>query len=157
MGPSPKARAAVAFIAAIATFLISTAQAATPIEQNRDEPGRNPYQQLASKGCNTAKTCTLTFPAVAKSERLVVEYISCLIVSSSYTGVTAKLYAASKPTVYAAFFPGQFNTGPTYNPINSPTLVYVNGGDAPAVSLTGNDPLSGTESCFLSGYTVTLP
>jgi len=158
MSYSPKARRALTLIVAVAAMLISSAQAATPIEQNRDEPARNPYQQFASKACNGATTCTLAFPALPKTERLVIDYISCLITASSYDGAVATLYAKSKPAVFATFQQGALVVGSVAKyPLNFATQFYVNGGDAPAVAMTTSDTFVGSPYCLISGYTVTLP
>jgi hypothetical protein len=52
------------------------------IVQNRDEPGRNPYQIGAESGCDGKTNCVVTFPSVAASTRLVIDHASCYVVET---------------------------------------------------------------------------
>lgn len=138
----------------------SNALAATTITQDRDNDIRNPYQRAVTVNCGAKKACSLVYPKVAKNERLLVSYISCLIVDSAFLGVTVKLYAASAPTIYASFYPvgsGDSATSNEYFSVNSVTRLYVEAGDSPAIALNATSSFIGTSTCFISGETVTLP
>jgi hypothetical protein len=63
----------------------SSAMAAYPIYQNRDEPGRNPYQVevLGGAQCN--------FPAVSVGQVLVIEYLSVRFSTNDANSIAGQL------------------------------------------------------------------
>jgi hypothetical protein len=133
----------------LAVFLSGTAAAATPIDQNRDEPGRNPYQAAASATCDAKLSCTLKF-RTASGERIVIGTINCDMFLSRYDGDVAVNLKTVKKAVHQIF------DAPGYS-LNAPTLFYVDPGDAPLVVLESIYAFKGSQSCTLTGYTVSLP
>lgn len=133
----------------LAVLLSGTAIAAPPIYQNRDEPGRNPYQVAASASCGAMTTCTLKFPATA-GKRIVIETVNCDLFLYRYDGdVTVNLQTAKKK-------PHQVFDAPTYF-LSAQTLFYVDPGDAPLIQLLSFYNFKGAQSCTLTGYTVAEP
>lgn len=138
----------------------SSAMAATAITEDRDNAIRNPYQKSASANCDALTACNIVFPKVAKSQRLLVNYISCLITNSAPVGVFVKLYPTSTPRVFVPFYPqglGDSATSNEYFSVNAVTRLYIEAGDSPAVSLSATSPFVSTSMCFLSGETAALP
>lgn len=150
-------------IVALSTSLAmacSGAVAATSIVQDRDNEIRNYYQKTASASCNAKASCVFSYPAVPKGQMLLVNYIACLIVNSAPIGVTVKLYPAKTPTMFIPFYEqgtGNSINNNQYISVNTVTRLYVNAGDAPAISLAGTSAFIGTSTCFISGETVLLP
>ena len=136
-----------------------SAQAATPITQDRDEPVRNPYQQMASANCGNTLNCNLTFPAIPKGRRAVVTNISCdAFTTSGNSGLKVKLGSSANTTVYTSFFATPYGSN-TFGqfPANWSTLFFIASGAAPTLQLLSGFRFSGTQACFLSGYTVAIP
>ena len=130
-------------------FLCGTAFAAPPIYQNRDEPGRNPYQVAASASCGATATCTLKFPATS-GKRIVIETVNCDLFLNRYDGdVTVNLKTVKK-ALHQVF------DAPTYF-LSAQTLFYVDPGDAPLIQLQSIYNFKGAQSCTLTGYTVAEP
>jgi hypothetical protein len=132
-----------------AVFLSGTAAAAAPIYQNRDEPGRNPYQVQASANCNAKTACTLKFPTIS-GKRIVIETVNCDLFLNRYDGdVTVTLQTAKKAL-------HQIFDAPTYF-LSAQTRFYVEPADAPLIQLQSIYNFKGTQSCTLTGYTIAQP
>jgi len=130
-------------------FLSGTAFAAPPIYQNRDEPGRNPYQVAASANCGGNTACTLKFATVS-GRRAVIGIVNCDLFLNRYDGdVTVNLKTAKK-ALHQVF------DAPTYF-LSAQTQFYVESGDAPLIQLQSVYNFRGTQTCTLTGYTVALP
>jgi hypothetical protein len=135
----------------------SSALAADPIVQNRDEVGRHPYYAAVTgaAACIDSFACQLRFPAVDINKRAVIQVISCALRTGGDKGVAVSLSAASTPQIRAFFAPATLPS--LQSPLDAATLVFVNGGDEPLVSITTADALTLAPYCYLAGSTVTLP
>lgn len=135
-----------------------TNTAADPvINQDRDNPARNYYQQWVQDYC--VEICNLTFPPVPAGQLLVIQNISAQILSTA--PVTQLIFqdfnANAAPTIYPAVttLPGFSGT----YLINTPTLAYFAAGSVPGIILANNDT-QGTNlflQANISGYTVKVP
>jgi hypothetical protein len=138
----------------------STVNVGNPV-QNRDEPGRNPYQKtvLFNPGANCSTfVCTASFPAVPAGQRLVVTYASAEFrVITPFAGPSASVSKNGDifgdqqrlPTVQTS--PGNFLAA-------GPVTFYVDAGQTPTMFLSGNviDTCC-TQVASISGYLVSLP
>jgi hypothetical protein len=133
--------------------------AAVPTYQDRDEPGRNPYQDTAVGLCSNKSTCTMQFAKISAGERAVILNVSCDATSKKgYSGLRVQLGTAANKTTYTTFFALPYGNDYFGDfPANWQTLFYVDGPAAPAITLSSGYQFLGPQSCFLSGYTVALP
>ena len=156
--------AAVAAAPAVATESIAPAASAPPIVQNRDEPGRNPYQVHAAtpSHCNPA-ACAISFPRITVSEHIVVQQVSCqiIVLSQNIPLVVFLAGRANDGSLYSylpMIFQNSFGNY-YYYVINTQVLYYFYEGDAPFVGILSplgtTTPPSG--DCALRGYRVILP
>lgn len=106
----------LAAAALAATMLLVAASAfAQPkpaLVQDRDEPGRNPYQQAAvNPACIGFFTCSLDFAAVPAGMRLVVTQVTIETAVSDASGAVAVRVLNNTLAARAAFVvTGPFNT-----------------------------------------------
>ena len=122
--------------------------------QNRDEPGRNPYQESAGTLC-TPDRCVAEFPAVPAGHRLVVTFVSAFI-QPAPAGVHGGL--AIKGLGEVAVFPMLPNTAVAS--AAQPMTFYFEAGQVPQVNIEAPIiDLLVTTGAFASmtGYLVTLP
>jgi hypothetical protein len=142
---------------------VTTAATAPAITQDRDEPGRNPYQVHSAQpsNCDPIK-CVVTFPTITASERVVVENVNCVVyVSQGASYVLPTLGGiAQNPSLIAYFSPTPSGSvsGLDMYIVNSQTQFYFGKGDKPSVTLqmVGN-AVSPAIDCTLHGYRVLLP
>lgn len=133
----------------LAVFLSGTAAAAPVIYQNRDEPGRNPYQVQGSTNCNAKTACNLKFPALP-GKRVVIETVNCDLFLNRYDGDVTVTLQTAKKAVHQIF------DAPTYF-LSAQTRFYVDPGDAPLIQLESIYNFKGVQSCTLTGYTISQP
>ena len=122
--------------------------------QNRDEPGRNPYQEAAGTAC-TPSECVAEFPAVPAGHRLVVTFVSAFI-QPSPAGVHGTLAIHGKGDV--ASFP--VTPGSAAASAAQPMTFYFEAGDVPEVKLEApviDLTLLSAAFASMTGYLVTLP
>jgi hypothetical protein len=150
---------------ALALFCLGAISArADPIVQNRDEPGRNPYQAHASisASCSFQNGCVATFPVIPAGERVVVEYVSCMIAVASGTNpVIVALGGQAKAPTNRAFvlatFQGEISNIVNYV-VSAPVVFYYATGDTPTISVLLNGSVgSSPGDCLLTGYHVIIP
>ena len=148
---------------ALASFTAHATTAPT-IVQNRDEPGRNPYQ--ASTKCipfaGQPKSCLARFSPLAKTDVAVIQYINCIFQTTGYGGLTATLSTKMSPTDYILFEPAA-RTGTTGAAatvqyiLDQPILFYAAPGEQATLTVTISDSFTGDQHCFASGYRVVTP
>jgi hypothetical protein len=106
---------------------------------NVNDPGRIPYQALASANCSGGISCEADFATVPANHRLVIQHLTGYL---EYTG------PPSQPLLVQLFEPGgksQFmvTASAPLGPLNQSAfdqsvLLYVDAGTAPKVVLTGS-------------------
>ena len=147
-----------ASLLALASFAATCAfaQPKPALVQDRDDPGRDPFQAMAialPADCN-AIGCAVTFPAVPAGKRLVITHIAVIADAASGDLAFVKLshnggnpvtltWPISRVSVPAGLF------------LNVPVTFFVDAGASPTigVQLTDATELIGT----LVGHYVTLP
>lgn len=134
---------------AVAIFLGGTATAATPIYQNRDEPGRNPYQVTATEDCSGKINCTLKFTSLP-ARRAVIGTVNCDMFLNRYDGDVAVNLRTVKKGLHQVF------DAPGYA-LSAQTVFYVEPGDAPLIELQSIYNFKGTQTCTLTGSTIAQP
>jgi hypothetical protein len=151
--------AAPAFASFLALF--GFAAHADTLVQNRDEPGRNPYEVEAaiSASCNF-NGCSATFPVTPAGQRVVVEYVSCAIVSPSGTSPMAVTLGWTGGALHA-FVPAVFQANSSsvsgYT-VSAPMVFYLPAGVTPIIQVVFNGNAGAAPGdCLLSGYRVALP
>ena len=141
-------------------FVASGALAqSTPIYQNRDEPGRNPYQEL-QYGCSTTN-CTLTFQKVPVGRERVITSLACdQFVPNGGNVAYAALQNQALPQIFIPLtytYAGPYNSGAGYIYVaNLSPLAFFHAGQTPSVTLLGDTALANAH-CNLSGYDVKSP
>jgi hypothetical protein len=118
-----------------------------------------PYSAFVSdSACVGAKTCVLTFPAVAAGKALTIVHVSCGVATAGESGFldnavlsTAK---AVKPDVgdhllFTDFVVGSAGAGV----VSQATVFYVGAGDAATITLTAGADITASAGggCFISG------
>jgi hypothetical protein len=142
---------------AAALVQVTNTTADPVINQDRDSPARNYYQQWAWQSC--AGACNLTFPTVPAGQLLVIQNISAQIISSGplQQFIFQNFNANAAPTIYPAVttLPGWSGT----YIVNTPTLAYFSAGSVPGI-IVGNN-IYQADSLYLyvniSGYTINVP
>ena len=122
--------------------------------QNRDEPGRNPYQESSGTLC-TADQCVADFPVVPAGHRLVVTFVTAFI-QPPPVGVRGTLAIKGKGDV--ANFPMVPNVAVAS--AAQPMTFYFEAGDVPEVTMRAPIiDLATTTGAIASmtGYLVELP
>ncbi len=159
---------ALALLFLVAPFGLSAH--ADTIVQNRDEPGRNRYVAHAtiSPTCGT-NGCPAAFPAIPANENVVVQYVSCWILTQS-------IFTPSPIIPYLVFLDGHASNGlarayvPAVNQgtlgtftssfvVSAQVVFYFTDGDKPMVNVLFNGNIGSTSpgDCTLTGYHVQLP
>ena len=140
------------------------AAAAASIVQNRDEPGRNPYQAhvIFPSNCG-AYDCAIHFPVIGASVRVVIEQVSCSFQTPSankpfFVFLSGKASDPYLRTYLPVVDQGSFN-GYDWYVANAQTLFYYVKGDQPAVDIyrSGGPASAPQGDCAISGYRVVLP
>lgn len=131
--------------------------------QNRDEPGRNPYQQWVH-GAGSGGEVDVTFSVVPSGKRRVVTHVNCIgLVNTGgsinlvemhstvngFDGPTTEILPALGTPVTAF---GQISSI-----FGDEPQLYFDAGDSPIISLFASGDPSPILNCRLSGYDVTLP
>jgi hypothetical protein len=147
------------YVVLVFALFAFSAQAAAPAYQNRDEPGRNPYQETAIGSCMGRFICTIGFPRLAAGQRAVITNVSCdATITSANRGLYIDLRSTASKLPHTAFFAEPYGSDTFGNfPANFQTLFYVTGPAAPTMTISSGYRFKSIISCFLSGYTVTLP
>ena len=135
----------------------------TPIFQNRDEEGRNPYQAHRNfpAGCDVYD-CLMRFPKVAKGTRLVITNISCDIAVPSTQTLFDSYLAGSKADPYLRAYPPLMLTAGTSGGykryvVNAQVLYYYHPDDTPTFEVYNDGATPPNGDCALSGYVVHIP
>jgi len=125
--------------------------------QNRDEPGRNPYQESAGTECTAVPpVCIAEFPVVPAGHRLVVTFVSAFI-QPSLPGVRGGL-AIQGLSGDVAVFPFTSTSGSAS--AAQPMTFYFEAGQVPEVKFEAPvfdiNVITGAFAS-MTGYLVTLP
>lgn len=150
------------FLALVALAAQAQAQKAAFV-QDRDSPGRAPYQQRealnqTSASCPNNFYCVFTFAPVPAGQRLVITHAS-----AEFTNGISGMGVAYVSGPEGLFGPRQIIPSSGVTPSNrtiasGPMTYYVEGGQTPTVIITGNNIMTGNSAfTTLSGYLVTLP
>jgi hypothetical protein len=122
------------------------------IIKNIDEPGRSPYS--SSSSCAAANQCTLSFTAVPANKRLVAQFVSINLQSSSAIAINGQAFLGDGVSNYADVFVPRVDS---FNAVNSqPITAYIDAGRVPKLSaaLTGSTNVQAHG--ILTGYLVDL-
>ena len=152
---------------AIAAVLASTSALAQPkpaLVQDRDEPGRNAYQETVLQAPDDAHcfspgtprtNCWAIFTTVPAGKRLVVTYAAAWVYFQD---------AGSPPVAYVTagtfigLLPPMTKVRNDFFQLGTPVTLYVEAGQSPHFNVEANN-LAPTSSMYLmlSGYYVNLP
>jgi hypothetical protein len=125
--------------------------------QNRDEPGRNPYQESTGTACTTVPpVCIASFPVVPAGHRLVVTFVSAFI-QPSLTGIRGAL-AIEGLSGDVAVFPFTSTIGSAS--AAQPMTFYFEAGQVPQVKFEGpplDVPAITGALASMTGYLVEVP
>ena len=154
--PWRRAIAALATLGCLAPSLAFSAM----VVQDRDEPGRVPYQE-EQFGCSSS-SCTLTYKKVPAATRRVVTHVAC---DQFVPNGGSPYYVTLSSNVFAEpFIPLLFQYSAPYNSgagavyiANTEVLAYFGAGRNPSVTLNGGSTALANAHCNLSGYDVSLP
>lgn len=135
--------------------------AATENVQDRDEPGRNPYQSAT-----LSKEHSFRFTTVPNNERLVIKYVSCAFSGSvdirkgdTLKPILVRLFPTGEHRYDLANFvavPYVQGNGIVYK-MNEQTLFYVEENQTPILFVDANFSSAMTDyGCFISGYLIDL-
>jgi hypothetical protein len=148
----------LAATALAATMLLVAASAfAQPkpaLVQDRDEPGRNFFQERVQRDdCGGETNCLLLFPAVPANMRLVITQISVL---ASLSDADARLFVrvgnVAQPNVLNFVLPGPGNARMTVMPLT----LYLTAGQQPRVEMSSLEFAFASVATTLSGYWVAI-
>ena len=121
--------------------------------QNRDEPGRNPYQESSGVVC-TSDRCIADFPVVPAGHRLVVTFVSAFI-EPPPIGVHGVLSLKGRGGDLVVF-PMVANTDAAVGA--QPMTFYFEAGDVPEVIIEARDVTASLGAATsMTGYLVELP
>jgi hypothetical protein len=151
-------RFAVLAVLTASMMLGSAAQAQRAvIMQNRDEPGRNPYQE--TKDCNRSFQCN--FSVVPANYRRVIEHASCTYdQTGSSTAVHFGIASIGQNSVfYRDYIAGTLvDAARQIWVFNINTLVFFEAGETPGIIALYAVPTSSADLfCTLSGHDIALP
>lgn len=143
---------------------LATAQPKPALVQDRDEPGRNPYQQsldLTQDATNCGALlimCTFTFDTVPSGKRLVITHAS-VIFHVDPTGVSPLAYVgAPQLPPFAHWLPLPQASGGTRHITGGPVVLYAEAGTAPYLIVQASLLKSGAiANASISGYYVNVP
>jgi hypothetical protein len=152
---------------AVALALASGAALAQPkpaLVQDRDEPGRNPWQQSVSVMQNTTNCgpllslCTCTFDTVPAGRRLVVTHASVSFHTEPTTANPVAYTGATQVPPFSHMLPlPQARSGARHVSMGA-VQYYVEAGQYPYMSVQGFPLNDGVPTqCNLSGYYVNVP
>ena len=160
---APCRRSALTLVIACCAPLAS-AQPKAALTQDRDEPGRNPSQQLIQLTQNTTNCgallslCDVAFDVVPAGKRLVVTYASVVFhADPASSNLPAYVGPAQIPT-FSVALPLPQARGGTRHVTNGPVLFFVDAGAYP-YAIVQAFPLTdgGTVWAAISGYYVSVP
>jgi hypothetical protein len=143
---------------------VMTPATSVPIQQDRDEPGRNPYQVhfIIPSDCEPYD-CTISFPKITAKERVVVQQVSCAI-QTPEANIPIYVFLAGKVSdpylrSYLALSYQGYNSGVEYYVASTQVLFYFVTGDTPSIDIyrTGGPSAAPQGDCAISGYRVLLP
>lgn len=157
-------------VAAILLGLKGTAEAASsqavilpgpgPVTmQNRDEPGRNLYQENGHGTCGTTN-CWILFSVVPRGRNRVVQHVSCAMSYPATTSVylvTVGTQPSRAPQDYLPLGTRTYADSYYYSVINQSTEVFFAGGETPRIDTYFVGGAFAKLSCTLAGYDVLLP
>ena len=159
-----KLRLVAALICAASCTLPAFAQQKTTVAQDRDEPGRNPFQQSMQMTQNAGNCgpllglCALSFDVVPAGKRLVVTHASAILHTDPSTGNPLVYAGPAQIPNFSHTLPLPQARGGTRHVSAGPLLFYVEAGSYPYVIVQGSPLTDGASaSASLSGYYVALP
>lgn len=162
MKPTVRLAALALVLSCCATF--ASAQPKPALVQDRDEPGRNPYQQLLqvkqdSTHCGPLITlCVFEFDTVPAGKRLVVTHVSVILHTDPSTGEPLAYAGPAQIPTFAHWLPLPQSAGGTQHITAGAVLFYVEAGSYPYVIVTASLLTDGrTASASISGYYVNVP
>lgn len=147
------AKMLVALILAF-TANVAWTQPKPALVQDRDEPGRNFYQERIQRDdCGGETNCLLLFPPVPANMRLVITQISVL---ASLSDQDARLFVrvgnVAQPNVLNFVLPGPGNARMTVMPLT----LYLTVDQQPRVEMSSPEFAGASVSATLSGYWVAI-
>ena len=155
--------AALALVLACCATLAS-AQPKPALVQDRDEPGRNPYQQTLQMNQNSThcgplvSLCSFSFDTVPAGKRLVVTHVSVILHTNPATGEPLAYAGPAQIPNFAHWLPLPRSAGGTQHITAGAVLFYVEAGTYPYVIITASPLTDGpTASASISGYYVSVP
>ena len=152
MNRMPVLTFAAAF-ALLASF--AQAQPKPALVQDRDEPGRSPYQSQATPDCDGQILCSIELATVPAGTRLVVTTLSVSLGTSGSGGVPAFC-----TTLGSGDFQLNFEIGGagSFRTLSQAITRYYEAGQTPSILCSiGTGSFSGTGRGGMAGYLVSLP
>jgi hypothetical protein len=154
-------------VPALVLAFLATSAGAQPkpsLVQDRDEPGRNPWQQVIQLTQNTTTCgallalCSLTFDTVPAGKRLVVTHASVTFHTDPSTANPLAYAGPAQIPTFAVTLPLPEARGGTRHVASGPVLFYVEAGSYPYGIVQGFPLTDGASVAFaLSGYFVNVP
>lgn len=155
--------AALALVIACCAPLAS-AQPKPALTQDRDEQGRNPYQQLIQLTQNTTNCgallslCSVSFDVVPAGKRLVVTFASVVFHTDPASSNPLAYVGPTQIPTFSVTLPLPQARGGTRHVTNGPVLFFVEAGAYPYVIVQASPLTDGlTVSAAISGYYVSVP
>ena len=133
------------------------AQVRAALVQDRDNVGRNLYQQVNS--CNgVVNPCVINFPAVPAGQRVVITQVSALLVlPTGVAPLNAELRGAGVFQFLPAIaVPANFSGESDYV-VNQTVLASYDAGQVPEVAVFVPSSSAFTALASISGYMITIP
>jgi hypothetical protein len=149
-----RATTLIAWILALSAS-VAAAQPKPALVQDRDEPGRNPYQEEIVKSCSGMALCSLELPAVPAGRRLVVTMVTLALDTSGAGGAPAVCVLFGSAGFQLNFEIGGSASFRTYT---QPVTRYYEAGQVPTFLCgIGTGTFSGNGRAGIAGYLVTVP
>ena len=152
-------------LALVIVAFASTAALAQPkpaLVQDRDSPGRDPFQQLVQVTQNTTNcgpsvtACSVSFATVPAGKRLVVTYASATFHLTGTDPVVS--FGLSAVPNFAHLLPMSAPQAGTRRIASAPVHYVVDAGGTPTASVSSLGLLDGATASFaISGYFVSVP
>jgi len=148
---APKAAHAIA-----ATLVQVTNTAANPvINQDRDQQGRNFYQQSGS-AMNQVATGEITFPSVPTGQRLIVQHVSGFVALPA-AGTLAQVFLQGAGQQFLNYQLSAGNAGTFTYTFNEDVLASFDAGEVPFVQTSSISLASFQMVATISGYMISIP
>ena len=143
---------------------LASAQPKPALVQDRDEPGRNPYQKSIQITQNTTtcgallSLCSIAFDNVPAGKRLVVTFASVILHTDPATNDPLAYAGPAQIPNFAHSLPLPQARGGTRHVASGPVLFYVEAGTYPYVIIQGFPLTDGASAgAAISGYYVNVP